>query len=149
MISLIELTRDILSAFQHDILVIERYSFPTPWTLDAFFTELDRPMSHVWIAQEDRNLAGYICFWAVAREIHLMNIAVHPQWRRKGVGSQLLCKMTEIGRGADAKEISLEVRPSNKAARAFYQQAGFQETGRRPRYYDDTREDALIMAMSL
>jgi len=149
MISLTELTRDILSAFQHDILYIEQYSFPTPWEIEAFVTELDRPMSHVWIAEEDRNLAGYICFWIVAREIHLMNIAVHPGRRRRGVGSRLLGKMKEIGKGADVREISLEVRPSNKAARAFYLQAGFQETGRRRRYYDDTREDALIMALSV
>jgi ribosomal-protein-alanine N-acetyltransferase len=149
MISLSELTQSTLTAFQHDILDIERNSFPTPWSLNAFFTELDRPMSHLWVAQQDGDVRGYICFWIVVREIHLMNLAVHPLWRRKGVGGRLLRKMIEIGTTFRAELAFLEVRPSNSAARIFYSKAGFRETGRRPGYYDDTHEDAIIMAMSL
>jgi ribosomal-protein-alanine N-acetyltransferase len=149
MISLLELTRSALTAFQNDILEIERNAFPTPWSINAFFTELDRPMSHLWVAQQEGGVRGYICFWIFAQEIHLMNLAVHPLWRRTGVGSRLLHQMIEIGSSHNAESAFLEVRPSNRAARSFYNKAGFRETGRRPGYYDDTQEDAIIMAMSL
>jgi len=149
MISLAELTQTTLTDRQHDILDIEQSAFPTPWSLNAFFTELERPMSHLWIALEDGHVRGYICFWIVAREIHLMNLAVHSLWRRKGVGRRLFRKMIEIGTIHKTECVYLEVRPSNFAARAFYNEAGFRETGRRPGYYDDTHEDAIIMAMPL
>lgn len=149
MIFLEKLIRDNFDAFKQDILFIENESFPSPWSLDAFLAEIKRPISHLWIAQRHTEAVGYICFWIFAQEIHLMNFAVHPMWRRKGVGHRLLKKMVDSGVSAGRHVISLEVRPSNHGAKALYQKTGFKVIGRRPRYYDDTKEDAVIMARAL
>ncbi|MFO7985117.1 MAG: ribosomal protein S18-alanine N-acetyltransferase [Desulfatiglandaceae bacterium] len=149
MISLKKLVRDNFEVHQGDILFIERSSFPSPWSLEAFSTELERTISHFWIAQIHTDLVGYICFWMFAREIHLMNFAVHPMWRRNGVGRRLMDKMIDTGLSGGAQVASLEVRPSNTRARTFYHKLGFKVIGRRPHYYDDTKEDAIIMAISL
>ena len=149
MISLVEITEKNFQSFQRHILEIENSSFPSPWTLNAFKQELNRVVSHFWALSVDEVLAGYICFWIFAGEIHLMNIAVHPKMRRKGFGCYLLAKMIEVAKSRTIGKAWLEVRPSNAIARAMYQKVGFWETGRRPRYYEDTNEDAIVMSLSL
>ena len=149
MISLITVTDDNFLTFQDDILYIEKNSFPSPWDLDAFSREIDRSISHLWALTVNDVLAGYICFWIFADEIHLMNVAVHKAWRGKGFGRRLLSKLIEVGTTEGAETAWLEVRPSNLAAQALYKKIGFKEVGRRPRYYTDTREDAIIMSMYL
>ena len=76
-----------------------------------------------------------------------MNVAVHREWRGKGIGYRLLSKMFEVSIFTGAQTAWLEVRPSNLAARSLYEKAGFKEVGRRPHYYDDTHEDAIIMSV--
>lgn len=149
MISLLSVTRGNFQIFQEDILFIEGSSFPSPWDVNSFSSEIDREISHFWIATLDGFLVGYICFWIFAREVHLLNIAIHKDFRRKGLGRRLLFKMFEVGSSEDAETAWLEVRPSNIAARALYRQVGFTEVGRRPRYYTDTREDAILMSLAL
>ena len=149
MIFLAKLTRDNFETYQKEIVSIEQRSFPSPWSSEAFSAEVERPISHLWMAQMNGEVVGYICFWLVAQEIHLMNFAVHPVWRRNGVGRKLMGKALDTGRSAGAQAVSLEVRPSNTEARAFYRDLGFTVIGRRPRYYDDTNEDAIIMAIPL
>jgi len=149
MSSLVEVTGDNFPTFQWDILEIERTSFPSPWDLKSFSSEIDRSISHLWTLLLDEVLKGYICFWIFANETHLMNIAVHPEWRGKGLGEGLLCKMIEVGISEGAKTAWLEVRPSNLVARSLYEKAGFKEVGFRPRYYKETNEDAIIMSLPL
>ncbi|MFP4085583.1 MAG: ribosomal protein S18-alanine N-acetyltransferase [Desulfobacteraceae bacterium] len=144
-----KLTRDNFKIHQKEIVSIERRSFSSPWSWEAFSAEVERPVSHFWMAQMNGEVVGYICFWLVAQEIHLMNFAVHPVWRRTGVGRKLMGKALDTGRSAGAQAVSLEVRPSNTRARAFYRELGFTVIGRRPRYYDDTNEDAIIMVVLL
>ena len=149
MSSLVEVTSENFPIFQWDILEIERTSFPSPWNLNSFSREIDRSISHLWVSLIDEVLGGYICFWIFADETHLMNVAVHPEWRGKGFGERLLCKMIEVGISKGAKTAWLEVRPSNLVARALYEKGGFKEVGFRPRYYRETNEDAIIMCMPL
>lgn len=149
MISLLSITRENFSRFQGDLLSIERSSFISPWNLNSFSSEIDREISHFWVATIDDALAGYICFWIFAREVHLLNVAVHEACRRKGLGRLLLSKMLEVGSSEDVETAWLEVRPSNLAARSLYRKAGFREVGCRPRYYTDTCEDAILMSMPL
>ena len=78
-----------------------------------------------------------------------MNVAVLRSYREKGLGRRLLSKLIEVGIAEETETAWLEVRPSNFAARALYKKTGFKEVGRRPRYYTDTREDAIIMSMCL
>ena len=135
--------------FQRYILEIERNSFPSPWDFNSFSSELNRSISSLWVSLIDEVLEGYICFWIFANETHLMNVAVHPEWRGKGLGEQLLCKMIEVGISKGAKTAWLEVRPSNLVARSLYKKTGFKEVGFRPRYYKETNEDAIIMSLLL
>ena len=149
MSSLVEVTGENFPIFQWDILEIERNAFPSPWDLNSFSSEIDRSISHLWALLINEVLAGYICFWIFANETHLMNVAVHPEWRGKGFGERLLCKMIEIGISEGAKTAWLEVRPSNLGARSLYEKTGFKEVGFRPRYYKETNEDAIIMCLPL
>ncbi len=148
MISLVKITEKNFKLFQDDILEIEKASFPSPWDANGFWEEINNPVSHLRVLIEDV-LAGYICFWVFAGKIHLMNIAVHPDRRCKGLGRYLLCRMIEAGTSLGGKSACLEVRPSNLAAKALYEKARFKESGRMPRYYRDTNEDAIVMSLSL
>ena len=97
----------------------------------------------------DNCLSGYICFWAVAGEVHLMKMAVHPEMRGKGLGFFLLTRMIEEGRSEKAVKAWLEVRLSNDVARGLYEKAGFVEVGRRKGYYRNEKEDAVVMALNI
>jgi len=149
MSSLVNITPENIYRFLDGILEIERSSFPSPWRSKTFHQETTRNVSHLWALMTDGAFTGYICFWMFSGEIHLMNIAIHPRKRCNGFGRYLLAKMIEAGRSEGVETAWLEVRPSNLMARILYKKAGFKETGRKPRYYDDTNEDAIIMSMSL
>ncbi len=99
------------------------------------------PLSHPW------ELWGYIVFWLVADEMHLLNLAVHPEKRRRGVAGFLLREALRRSQALGAKAAWLEVRPSNTPALALYASFGFKEVGRRPGYYQDTREDAMLLVL--
>jgi len=146
---LVTVTRENFPRFERDLLAIERSSFPSPWDASSFSSEIDRTISHFWLLTIHDVLAGYICFWIFAGEVHLLNIAVQEAFRRKGAGWRLLSKMFEAGNSEGAETAWLEVRPSNIAARSLYRKAGFREVGRRPHYYTDTSEDAIVMSMAL
>ncbi len=149
MISIVPITKDNLQSLQNKILEIENVSFPTPWTAKAFEDEVNNPVSSMWALIVNEEFCGYICFWFFSSEIHLMNIAISPGQRRRGLGFLLLAKMLEYGRNKGARLVWLEVRPSNRTARLLYEKAGFEETSRRRLYYRDTNEDAIVMTLSI
>jgi ribosomal-protein-alanine N-acetyltransferase len=130
------------------VIAIERRAFPTPWSLAMFVLELSKPSSICLAAAEDDGsrsgrLLGYTICSRYADDWHVMNIAVDPPWRRRGIGSALLTALIErAGAGAS---YTLEVRPSNPGAIALYEQFGFRSAGVRARYYRDTGEDAVVM----
>jgi ribosomal-protein-alanine N-acetyltransferase len=149
MSSFVRITTQNLLTHLIDILRIEQVSFPSPWAGESFEHEVRNPLSRFWGILSDDRLMAYICFWVAAGEIHLMNIAVHPKMRKKGLGRLLMEKMIQSGGEEDVRKIWLEVRPSNVAARALYSGIGFVEVGRRRRYYTDTGEDAIVMTLAL
>jgi ribosomal-protein-alanine N-acetyltransferase len=138
------------------VLAIERQSFPTPWSLSMFVLELSRPSGVCLAAIEEGDytdggglrranprLLGYLICSRYGDAWHLMNIAVDPAVRRRGLATALLEEMLlRAGRDAD---YTLEVRTSNDGAIRLYEQFGFRPAGVRMRYYQDTGEDALIM----
>lgn len=130
-----------------EVLQIEQASFPTAWSERMFRNELRSPLSRNFVARKisDSGIAGYINFWVFAGEVHLNNIAVHPDLRDRGIGSLLLGQMIATAREERALWLTLEVRPSNLAAISLYEKFGFRVRGVRPRYYTDTLEDAFIM----
>jgi ribosomal-protein-alanine N-acetyltransferase len=130
------------------VIAIERRAFTTPWSLAMFVLELSKP-SGVCLAalDEEGKLAGYLICARYDTVWHLMNIAVDPSLRRRGVARALLEQMLERA-GTDC-EYTLEVRTSNAPAIALYERFGFRSAGTRPRYYRDNGEDAVIMWRTL
>ncbi len=125
------------------VISIERRSFPSPWSLAMFVLELSKPSGICLAASEDDELLGYLICSRYDRVWHLMNVAVAPEQRRRGVASRLISRLLEEAGGE--LPTTLEVRVSNREAIAMYERLGFRQAGVRPRYYQDNGEDALIM----
>ncbi|MEX2447545.1 MAG: ribosomal protein S18-alanine N-acetyltransferase [Solirubrobacterales bacterium] len=127
------------------VISIERRSFPAPWSLAMFVLELSKPSGICLAASRGDALVGYLVCSRYDRVWHLMNVAVAPEQRRRGVASRLVERLVEESGGE--LPFTLEVRLSNREAIAMYEKLGFRSAGVRPRYYQDNGEDALIMWM--
>lgn len=129
------------------MLAIEAVSFPTPWSRGLFEEEIWRDISDAIVAEEGGGgrLLGYAVCWTVAGESHLLNIAVSPDVRGRGVGAALLRECIRRGARAGSRLIYLEVRAGNDHAIRLYRNAGFEFAGIRRGYYTDTGEDAVVM----
>jgi ribosomal-protein-alanine N-acetyltransferase len=134
-----------------EILEIERITFPSPWSRVLFERELVTPFarSFVGLWKETGRVAGYLCFWLVEQEGHVLNLAVHPQHRGRRIGTRLLGFGVEFCRKQGVQLITLEVRRSNYKAISLYRNFQFQPQGIRRRYYTDSGEDAIIMGLDL
>jgi ribosomal-protein-alanine N-acetyltransferase len=132
------------------VVAIERASFVDPWPVRSLLTELqpDRLRCPL-VAEVAGEMAGYLLAWRVANQLHILNLAVRPDLRRTGIATALLRASLEEAQARGLTEATLEVRPSNQGALAFYQRHGFVPAGRRRRYYANTGEDALIMTVPL
>ncbi len=127
------------------VIAIERRAFTTPWSLAMFVLELSKP-SGLCLAAVDSDrgrVAGYLILSRYDTVWHLMNVAVEPARQHQGIGRQLLEQMIE--RAGVEEQYTLEVRTSNAPAIRLYESFGFRSAGKRPRYYRDTGEDAVIM----
>jgi len=133
------------------VIAIERRAFPTPWSLAMFVLELSKPSGVCLAASLDGRMAGYLICSRYDTVWHVMNVAVDPDARRRGVASALLVRLLdEVGQnggggGGGGPRFTLEVRRSNDAAIRLYERFGFRVAGMRRRYYQDNGEDALIM----
>lgn len=131
-----------------NLLEIEKASFPSPWSKKLFLNELANPNSHIILAKDETDtLLGFACFWIVANEAHILNIVVHPGFRRQGIAKRLLGYVMEFSIDKSASCFVLEVRDRNKAAIEFYKGLGFKEVGLRKGYYADTGENAILMEL--
>jgi len=139
------------------ILEIERLAFPAPWTLASFQRELTLPFSRIMVALPaaadghgreggDGTIAGFLCRWLIADECHILNIAVHPQSRRLGLGTVLIAEAINEAKSSGAGVVTLEVRRSNLPARQLYRKFEFEERRLRRHYYGPG-EDAIIMEL--
>ena len=125
---------------------IERLSFSTPWPAHAFEQELKgNRLARYLVARAGGRVVGFSGLWLMVDEAHVTTFGVHPDWRRQGIGRQLLLNLAELSIAIGARRMTLEVRVSNEAAQALYQAFGFAIAGRRARYYTDDGEDALVM----
>jgi ribosomal-protein-alanine N-acetyltransferase len=131
------------------ILKIESISFSTPWSKLDFLNEISNPFSITKVALRDSEVVGYICVNCIIDEGHILNLAVHPDTRRKGIATGLVEKVLDELRKKMCKFLYLEVRVSNIGAIRFYESFGFVSTGIRKEYYTLPREDAVIMMLEL
>lgn len=128
------------------VVDIEENSFAIPWTKGAFATELKRNMlAKYYVVEVDGRVVGYGGMWLIMDEAHIINIAVHPKYRGKGIGKKLVEGLIEEVLKLNIYRITLEVRRSNITAQALYKKFGFIPCGIRPEYYQDDKEDAIIM----
>lgn len=134
--------------------LIDKLSFTLPWPINSYRYELfENPASILHVAEvtlEDglKVIAGMIVTWLIIDEAHVATIAVHPNFRRRGIGHSLLLTSLREAIHQGAKVATLEVRQGNASATNLYSQFGFKEEGRRPRYYHDNQEDAIIMTVT-
>lgn len=130
------------------VLEIEKLSFSNPWRLTTFIGEIGNyPISipFVIVHRPKKRVIGYIILWFIQEEVQLSNFAIHPDHRRRGLGETVLRHVLDKIKAQGAREIFLEVRPSNTAAIRLYDKLGFQILGVRRNYYHFPAEDALIM----
>ena len=133
------------------VMEIERLSFVTPWARQAFADDLGRPGAHLELLRDrpGGRAIGFCNYWRVADELHILNVAVHPEFRRQGHASTLVRHMLQVARQHQTRVVSLEVRASNRSAQSLYRKFGFREVGMRPKYYADNGEDALLMDLEM
>jgi ribosomal-protein-alanine N-acetyltransferase len=130
------------------IMDIEALSFSTPWSAEAMAQEIERrDWSRVIVASVEGEVAGFMVYWVVVNELHLLNLAVHPDWRRRGVGRSMVRFLVEIADDSYLPSVFLEVRVSNKPAQKLYREFGFKPVAIRQHYYSDDGEDAIVMCL--
>ena len=129
-----------------EVMEIERASFSMPWSRWMFERELmDRDHSHFLVARSGVEVIGYIGFWMVSDEMHIVTIAVRSDFRCKGVGSMLMASALALAARLGASKSTLEVRVTNLPAQELYKKFGFETVAIRKNFYSDTGEDAYVM----
>ena len=128
-----------------EIAQLEKLCFSDPWSEKSVASELENKLSYWLVAVEDGTVAGYIGSQTVCGETDMMNVAVHPAHRRKGIAEALILELVEALKAMESHCLTLEVRASNVPAIALYEKLGFSEIGRRKNYYRNPKEDALIL----
>lgn len=141
MINITPMTPDHVSR----IAQLERLCFSDPWSENSVASELNNPLSLWLTALEEDTVVGYIGSQSVLGESDMMNVAVHPDHRRRGIARKLIEELVEALKQRGNHSLTLEVRASNTPAIALYEKLGFQEAGRRRNYYRNPKEDALIL----
>ena len=124
---------------------LEKLCFSDPWSEKSIASEPENELSCWLVAMEGERLAGYVGSQTVLGETDMMNLAVHPDFRRRGVGETLVLSLAEILKARGSRCLTLEVRESNVPARKLYEKLGFSQIGKRPNYYRNPRENALIL----
>jgi ribosomal-protein-alanine N-acetyltransferase len=128
------------------VIELDQKSFSLPWPERSFRFELTvNPASRCWVAELEGKIVGMIVVWLVVDEAHVATIATHPDFRRKGIGTKLLSHALRQMIDEGARSSFLEVREQNIGAQEMYRKFGYEVSGRRPRYYRDNNEDAILM----
>ena len=133
------------SAHVAQIAELEKICFSDPWSERSIASELDNKLAFWLVATEGETVAGYIGSQTVMDETDMMNVAVHPDFRRRGIAEALVNGLVEELKTKGSHCLTLEVRASNAPAISLYEKLGFSEIGRRKNYYRNPREDALIL----
>ena len=131
------------------IAELEKLCFSDPWSENSIASELDNPLSYWLVAEENGKVVGYVGSQSVLDAADMMNLAVSPDCRQQGVGQALVNELVQYLQKNNVIALLLEVRVSNAPAISLYEKLGFEQVGRRPKYYHNPREDALILRKEL
>ena len=141
-----------------EVMVIEREAFRHPWSLELFRRELEHDWSTILVGVEpltsapgkgSERIVAFLIYWLVHDEVHILNVAVAPEHRRKGIARILMAECEKRAHQANAALMTLEVRRSNQAALDLYREFDYRAVGVRPNYYVDEGEDAIVMVKEL
>jgi ribosomal-protein-alanine N-acetyltransferase len=141
-----------------EVMVIERAAFRHPWSPELFRRELEHDWSTILVAVEpltsasgkgSERIVGFLIYWLVHDEVHILNVAVAPENRRNGIARMLMSETERRAHQASASLLTLEVRRSNQAALELYREFEYRAVGVRPNYYVDEGEDAIVMVKEL
>ncbi|RAL25455.1 ribosomal-protein-alanine N-acetyltransferase [Lujinxingia litoralis] len=130
------------------IMAVETRAHHHPWQRESFAREFTLEWSRIWVVCADDEIAGFLAFWRVLDELHILDVAVHPDFQRRGIARALLQMLLALGQAHEVVAVLLEVRVSNAPALGLYKSLGFKRMGRRKRYYEDG-EDAWVMCAEL
>jgi ribosomal-protein-alanine N-acetyltransferase len=131
-----------------EVVEIDRSSFTLPWTERSFQYEVtENGAARCWVTEVDGQVAAMLVLWVIVDEAHIATIATHPKFRRRGFAKKMLIKSLVSAREEGVKKALLEVRARHVVAQKIYCDIGFVEVGRRPMYYRDNGEDAVLMTM--
>lgn len=131
-----------------EVLAIEVLCFSQPWSRQAFEEQVLSPFTCYLVASAGGRLSGYAGMYVVLDEAHVTNVAVHPDQRGQGLGRRLMESLIQAAISRGAVHMDLEVRTQNQVARNLYQSMGFRQVGRRPGYYQEPKDDALILRLA-
>lgn len=137
-----------------EVMRIERAAFRYPWSELMLRSEMAHEWAHLLIAESEKGagrsaMLGFIVFWIICGELHVLNVAVDPTAQGQGVGRGLMDAAMDRARRAEVTYATLEVRRTNRVAIRLYESFGFRTTAIRPKYYVENDEDALVMGRSL
>ena len=127
------------------VVEIEKASMPSPWSKELFDEELKRDAAHYFVLEMEGRLAGYMGYWEAPQEAHIINLAIAPAFRNRGLGKEMMEFCLEFARKRGAALATLEVRQGNLAAQGLYQKCNFRVVAIRKKYYSDNQEDAIVM----
>ena len=133
------------SSHIEEIAKLEKECFSVPWSEDGLKTELDNNFARFFVAFSGGKIAGYIGSHNILGEVYITNVAVFPEFRRKGVGNELVVFLVNQMKSENAEFITLEVRESNLNAISLYEKCGFQRVGQRKDFYEKPKENAILM----
>ena len=128
---------------------LEKLCFQDPWSEKSIASELSNKLALWLVAVEEETLVGYIGSQTVMDETDMMNVAVHPEFRRRGIAEALVNALCAALKEQGSVSLTLEVRASNEPAKALYEKLGFEQVGKRPNYYRNPKEDAYILRKML
>jgi len=141
--------RPMLAEDLDQIVEIEKASMPSPWAKELFEEELKRKAAHYFVGEKDGQVVSYMGYWEAPEEAHIINLAVAPAFRQKGIGFEMMEYCLRFAYNKGARLATLEVRESNTAAQKLYEKMQFRVVAIRKQYYSDNLENAVVMIREL
>jgi ribosomal-protein-alanine N-acetyltransferase len=131
------------------VVALDKDTCSCAWSREHFLREMMNPCAHALVLHCEHRLLGYMVFWMICDEVHLLKLVVHPEFQGSGLGKRLMAFLIQFVCSHGVKWVGLEVRRSNQAALALYRSLGFEERRVRKGYYRDTSEDGIVMEWEL